>query len=771
MTPRDAHRGFTLWLVSALLLVALAICSAPRWRFATDIAALLPATERDAALEAASYTVSQRFAKQLVFLVGGPDLETARRAGAALAQSLELAPSIARVRFETAAVALAPDADFNAARFGLLTAADAIRLAAGEADALAEEALAALYSPAGMGRLTPVLADPFGFNDRFLREGFSGQGRAQPEAGVLVLRGDAGVQVLVLAETRESPFSVRAGVALASALDTARAAALDAGGTVMLSGVAPHALAAAAQAQHEISRLGGGAAVLCAALLWAVFGAFRPSLLALLSMGFGMSAGLVFTQLLFGELHLMTVVFGTSLVGVSMDYAIHFLSDQLRDPAGWRPTEAREHIGTAVRMGLATALVGYLAFAFAPLEVLRQMAVFSALGLMGAAWTVWLALPYLARRAPMRGAVHWHALARALRPRRLPGWFWLLLAGFTAAGLARLTVSDDLRALQQPRPKLLAEEKVVRDALGTLSDSRFFVVQLADVQARLKAEEALGQRLDVLVAQGALGGVRRISQMLPSQDMQAARRALLAPLYAPGGAIVRLLESMGFAAEQIAAERAAVAQAALLDERALAGPRYDALRLLWLDGASLVMLSDVRDAAAVAAAARGLEGVHFRDPLHEASTALEAQRVAAQERLLWVYAAMLALLVWRYGVAGGLATLAVPLVATVVTLAVLAFAGRPVTLFTIITLLLVLGFGVDYAIFLREGARDAGSAPPSSRLAVWLAAATALLSFGGLSFSSTPFLRDIGLTLTLGIALAFVFSLLLAPHEPATTPR
>ena len=49
-------------------------------------------------------------------------------------------------------------------------------------------------------------------------------------------------------------------------------------------------------------------------------------------------------------------------------------------------------------------------------------------------------------------------------------------------------------------------------------------------------------------------------------------------------------------------------------------------------------------------------------------------------------------------------------------------------------------------------------------MAVWLAAATALLSFGGLSFSATPFLRDIGLTLTLGIALAFAFSLLLAPR-------
>ena len=610
-----------------------------------------------------------------------------------------------------------------------------------------------------------MLEDPFGFTDRFLRQGLMGAGHAQPESGVLVLRGTADVKVLVFAETRDSPFAASANAALEALLDTARAAAETRGARVLLSGVAPHALAASDQARREVSVLGGGSALLCAVLLFAVFGALRPALLALLSMAFGMLAGLVITQAIFGRLHLMTVVFGTSLVGVSLDYAIHFLSDQLRDPKGWQPRDARDHIRTAVSMGLATTLIGYLAFAAAPMPVLRQMAVFSAVGLCASAWTVWLALPVLARRAPMPWHACWRALADSLHARRLPWWAWLAIAVFAVAGALRLTVSDEVRNLQQLRPALLAQEQAVREALGNATDSRFFIVLGADAETRLRREEALAARLLPLVQQGALVGARHVAQGLPSLAMQEANRARFATLYAPGGVAERLLSQIGSSAAQIAAERAALAaNQPLTPGAALGAARMAALAPLWLPDASVVMLSGVRDVEAVAAAAQGLEGVAFRDPVAEATRALRAQRIAAQERLGWVYAAMILLLVWRYGVAGAVATIATPVAATAVTLAVLAFAGLAVNLFTIITLLLVLGFGVDYAIFLREGARDGDSAPPSSRMAVWLAAATALLSFGGLSFSATPFLRDIGLTLTLGIALAFAFSLLLAPR-------
>ena len=775
MKPRWLRLNFGLWLASAALLLGALAASAPGFRFDTDLLSMLPQDSRDLKLEAVTSKASGRYARQLIFIVAEPDFAHARQAGAALADALRSSPAIGSVRYEADASALAPDAAFQAACFGLLTPQDRARLDHGEAVALGAEALSALYSPAAFARLTTVVDDPFGFSDRFLRAGLAAPGRAAPEGGVLTVREADRVQVLVFAETAQSPFDASAQQALAQVIDQARAAAEAQGAVIAGSGVALHALAAAAQAKREVSMLGGGSALLCAALLFAVFGALRPSLLALLSMGFGMAAGLLVSHTVFGRLHLMTVVFGTSLVGVSLDYAIHFLADQLRDPKGWQPREALDHIGTAVWMGLATTLLGYVAFAAAPMPVLQQMAVFSAAGLCASAWTVWMAFPVLARPAPMRRHALWLGLAAALRPRRLPAWCWLLLGAVAVLGCTRIRFADDVRLLQHSPPALLAEEQAVRSALGAGFDSRFFLVQADDAETLLQREEALATRLAALIDAKVLEGARQLSQGLPSQRQQTEDLARIAPLYAEGGAATSLLQGLGFSPAQIAAQRAALVASVPLDIRAIESPRLAGLVPLWLgridDGefASVTSLLGVHDPARLAVAVTGLEGVTLHDPVAEASNALQQQRRAALARLGWVYAAMALLLMWRYGPRGGLQTLAAPALASALTLAVLGSFGLAVNLFTVLTLLLVLGFGVDYAIFLREGARHAADAPPSSRMAVWLAAATALLSFGGLSFSATPFLRDIGLTLSLGITLALLLALALAPQAANET--
>jgi predicted exporter len=76
-------------------------------------------------------------------------------------------------------------------------------------------------------------------------------------------------------------------------------------------------------------------------------------------------------------------------------------------------------------------------------------------------------------------------------------------------------------------------------------------------------------------------------------------------------------------------------------------------------------------------------------------------------------------------------------------------------------LFLVLGLGMDYAIFLNE--LDA-SAPDATRLAIVLSAATSLISFGVLALSSIPVARFFGQTVFIGNALNLVFSFALVAY-------
>lgn len=765
MTSQRAR--FALWLVGVVLLLAgFAFGVAPNLKIGSDLAELLPGEDRDPASEAASRQIAAAFATRLLLLVGADDFAKARAAAEAVATSLKASPAFTSVQLEVDAKVLQASGTEQAARFGLLTTEDRARLIKGEAAAIAQEAERALYSPTSFARLTKLADDPLSLFDRQLRAALPAPGKASLEGGVLVIRDAQKAWVLVLAATRGSPFAQAQQTELATGLSAARNAAEALGATVLTSGVAPHAVAASARAKSEMVFLGGGDLLACTLLLLLVFKSLRPALLGLMSVGLGVVAALCVVQGLFGGIHSMTLVFGTSLVGVAMDYAIHFHCDQFRDPAHWQPHDAPTHIGSSLALGLGTAVLGYAAFATAPLPILRQMAVFSATGLMVAAATVWLAFPTLARPSRLAGTVFWPRLGAALRPRRAPLWAWLLLVALALPGLLRLTAVDDVRQLQSPSSALLAQEQQVRALLGSAYDSRHFLVQGDSAQQVLEREEALLARLDALPEDVATA----VSRAVPSLKTQAANRVLVAPLLSEGGVIPKQLAALGYGAEIGARLADEFAQGAVLTpEAALASPRLHALAPLWLGAhegqwRSAVTLAGAGESAVLAQAAEGLPGVRWHDPVVEASTALGHQRRAALSRLALVYAVIAVLLVWRYGLNEGLRALAAPLGASALTLAVLGWCGVGLNLFHVLALLLVLGIGNDYAIFLREGVR-AGAPPIASRLAVGLAALTTLFSFGGLAFSSTPFLQSLGLTLVLGIALTMTLALFTAPQD------
>ena len=91
--------------------------------------------------------------------------------------------------------------------------------------------------------------------------------------------------------------------------------------------------------------------------------------------------------------------------------------------------------------------------------------------------------------------------------------------------------------------------------------------------------------------------------------------------------------------------------------------------------------------------------------------------------------------------------------ASIATLGVLGLAGQSLQMFHVLALMLMLGVGVDYGIFMQEhpGRRDS-----TPWLAVGLSAANTILSFGLLGLSRTPALQAFGLTMLIGTTLAWL---------------
>ncbi|HEY8977196.1 MAG TPA: hypothetical protein VIN75_23485, partial [Burkholderiaceae bacterium] len=595
--------------------------------------------------------------------------------------------------------------------------------------------------------------------------------RARPRDGRLALT-DGGLEwAVLLEETTGAAFSMSGDATVSAALDKGRAAALAAvpGAKVLAGGVPLFAEHAASRARLEVNTIGWGSVAGVLVLVFLAFRSLWPRLLMALSLLVGVAMALSVTSWVFGHVHLLTTVFGASLVGCAEDYGLYYFASRQGAPDA-PPLKLMSTLLPGLALALLTSVLGYVALGLPPFPGLRQMALFSVVGILGAFVTTVVWFPWIDRGAVratrfsdwiVDGYARWPRLGATRRS-------WLvhaLLLAACAAGIARLNVDDDLRQLQGSPKSLLDAQREIGRLLGLAAPSQFFVVRGTSADDVLQREEALKARLDARVAHGELAGYRALSDWVPSQARQAADAALT--LRVEDGVIAGVDQVLGETQKRLA-----FGAAPLTLDRWLASRASTAARALWIgavprrdDGtafASVVMLRGVRDLAAlpgIATSADGLPGVRWVDQVQSVSALLGRYRHMMGLLLVAGHAAVLLALAWRYGRRAWRAWLPTA-VATAGTLALLALAGQPLQLFNVLALALLLGIGIDYGIFLLER-EDSGAG--SAWLSVVLGAAGTWLSFGLLALSSTPALHAFGLTLLLGILIVALAAPLYRP--------
>jgi predicted exporter len=177
-----------------------------------------------------------------------------------------------------------------------------------------------------------------------------------------------------------------------------------------------------------------------------------------------------------------------------------------------------------------------------------------------------------------------------------------------------------------------------------------------------------------------------------------------------------------------------------------------------------VPLAGVRDAGALGAAlrARGDAAVLHVDLKAEADALVAGYRQESL-RLFALGLACIAVLVFA-GLRDAGATLRVlapALAAALATVATLLATGSRLTIVHLVALLLVIGVGLNYALFFNRRAADEAERA-LTRLTVLAASLTTLCAALALAACETPVLRAIGATVLAGTLFAFVLAALLA---------
>lgn len=771
----------TAWLLLAL--VATLYCV---WRFAgpsplqTNLLALLPATEADPVAEKAVDTLATALGDRTVFLVTSNNAAHAKAAAKQLGSALSASSAFGSVTAELPPFDVSKIAGlYMPYRFGLLAPPDRAALMDGTVslhDTLARR----LYSPLRGGLATQLADDPFGWLEHWLAGLPLATSNLEIEDGMLVAHRGNATSVLVMATLPGSAYESKVQHAVHDAVARSEGALKQNFPDVILArtGAVFYAEAARAASEREVHLIGVASVCGIALLMLWVFRSPRLILLGFVSTALGIVCALAATMLIFGKLHLLTLVFGASLIGEAVDYSIQYFVVYLGAGRDWDAQRGVRAVRPALMVALTTSLLGYTILTWVPFPALKQIACFAIVGICTAFASVLWLLPALLVRAPKRspqrvfaGAACLLGAWRALIGGRRAWGVAALLLIVAVPGWLRLTSDDDIHLLIERDPVLMAQEQKVRDAVGVDNSTQFFVVRGETPEIVLERAEALGAKLHDLTGAARLSSWQSVTSFVPSAKRQGEDQTLLSQrVFNDPAALRATLVQAGFRDEVADAWLAAYAKsgrAVLTVDSWLAAPWSQPFRHLWLGKvdiagyAAVVIPQGVTSAnePALIATAHTLPGVTFVDKAASVSTLFGAYRVDSGIWLAGALLLVLLLMMARYRPLGGIVVTLPVLLAVGVTLAVFGYAGVPLNLFNWLALMLVLGVGANYAVFLREGAARADADLGAVWTGVLLSAATTLLSFGLLAMSAMPALKSFGATLALGIAV----SVLLAP--------
>jgi predicted exporter len=562
------------------------------------------------------------------------------------------------------------------------------------------------------------------------------------------------------------------------------------------SGIGRFAVRAKLDIERDIERISTLSTLGLLALCLLVFRSLRPFLVAFVPVLFGMLAGTACLLLVFGEIHGITLAFGSSLIGVCVDYVLHVYVHHVQRPDPRGPAALLRKLWPGLWLGAWTTVAGFLVLIGSSFPGLRQAAVFGAVGVLTALYTTRFILPDLmpkpCERPPLRGVAVW--LGRMLlRVRTIPGLKVLPLLALVMSGIGifHARFESGLAGMAGADPILQAEDARVRKRVAHFDQSRFVVSLGRDEEQALRVNDQLHEALLGAVQAGELESFNEVSQLLPSAERQASvvevfRRAHLrerlgAVLTREGFEPARFesyfqkVES-GDTPEPLTYGDFAASRAATL-----VGPfRLD----VGSEVAFLTYLRGIHDNNALSARVEKLAGVVSID---QGALLGQVNHSHLKSMIPLIALGLLAvslLVFFRYRrIRPALAAVVPALLACGTTVFALAMCGLPINVLSLASLLMVFSMGVDYGIFLIESELEPedGAEPASSRtllgvgpegsapseagvtffgvLLDWL---TTLLGFGVLALSTHPALRTLGLVAAVGVSASLVLAPLAA---------
>jgi predicted exporter len=773
-----------LWL-GCLAAAAVVVARA---HYISDLSAFLPANP----------TVEQQLlvdqlrdgpASRLILVgIEGGDAAARARVSAALADQLRKDPQFSSVN-NGGAAAGAPDREFLFKhRYLLSESVNAERFTTAGLNAAIKDSIENLASPAGLLFKSLLPRDPTGellnVIDQLARL------PTPPSRDGIWISSD-GTRAIAVVQTvangSDSDAQGRAVGAIRAVFASVVGAAPGAAAVQLkLSGPGVFAVAARAKIERAAIRLSILSGILVVTLLLLVYRSLTALGLGLLPVASGAVAGIAAVALGFGAVHGVTLGFGITLIGESVDYSIYFFVQSRRAAQTVENGRSWQRLWwPTVRLGMLTSVCGFASLLPSGFPGLKQLGVYSICGLVAAALVTRYVLPAL---LPAGFAVRdltpfGDQILRLLRPvRRIRAGHVMLLAALLAV-LALAVLFHERKTLWNRElaalsPISLEEQKFdakLRADLGAADVVDIVIVSGPDMESILRGAEQTARSLQPLVDDKIIGGFQSPADYLPSMATQEARRGSL-----PNAALMRANLRSAIGDLPIRAERLqpfledveAARHGALVVPRDLAGTTlrdgFEALilhqqdhwnALLPLRGATLGQDIDIARVAAALKSAK-IEDARVLDLKRESDALYDNYLNQAMHFSVAGFLALTVLLLIALRSPRRVARVLTPLVLAVLNVAAgLAICGVQLNILHLVGMLLIVAIGSNYALFFdRQTDPEEGGSEALTLASLVIANASTVIGFGLLSFSQVPVLVALGTTVAPGALLALLFA-------------
>jgi len=765
---------------AALLLWTALVAGSAWWvgrhaHFSDELTAFLPAsTGRAERLLVEQVRAGAAARTMLIAIEGGEPAERARTSRA-LVRALAEDPRFDYVNNGSAESTHAAGNIVLAHRYLLSPGLDASRFGERSLRRALEEDLEQLGSLAGLAFKSTLAYDPTGE----LRRIAEAAAETAPARRHGVWFSGDGERALLIAQTAASGTDALSQQAALDAANGAFARAAAAPGLrLVVSGPGVFAARTRGAIEHDARWLTGIAGALVALILLLTYRSALTVALSALPVLTGLLAGVAAVGVVFGSVHGITLAFGATLIGEAVDYPSYVFTQRR---AGETVIDVLRRVWPTLRLAVLTTVFGSLALLFSSLQGLSQLGVLSMTGVLVAGLATRWVLPALSARAAPASprAVPFDLVRAGTALRRAGPIAWLVLAAAVAfIALRHDRLWDDDLAHLSPLPRAAQDLDQRLRADLRAPDVRYLVVVTAPSREEaLERSEDAAATLEEGVREGALGGFDLAARYLPSRRTQELRRAALPDAATLREALAGATRGLPFRPGAFApflhdVEAARKAPLLSLEDLRSSGLDLKVQSLLvpreggWN---ALMPLREVRVPARVRALVRKAPygSAAFLDLKAESERLVGGYRRQALSLAGAGAVAIAALLYAGLRRVRDVLRVMLPVYAAIaMTVACLLALGDGLSLFHLVSLLLVLGIGLNYALFFNRAGPGSGNERETS-LALSVCFLTTFAAFGCLATSRIPVLSAIGVTVTLGCALSLANAMLMGrAHRP-----